>query len=113
MKLNKIAPITASIALVVTLAIAAVTFLTGFHAPAPVVEQSKIDDNFLPDNVESLRAMVEKEPQNVDARQKLALRLYQEGKREEAIEQSRLASREISHKADRVINELSRESGLK
>jgi len=98
--------------LIVTLAIAAVTFLTGFHAPAPVVEQSNIDDNFLPDTVESLQALLEKEPDNIDARQKLALRLYQAGEKEAAIEQSHLASQKISKKADKVIEELSRESDL-
>jgi hypothetical protein len=113
MKQNKVIQYTASITLILTLAIASVAFLTGFHAPAPVVEQSRIDDSFLPDSVESLRALVEKEPQNIDARQKLALRLYQSGERAQAIEQSRLASREISLKADRVIEELSRESDLK
>ena len=113
MKQNKIIQYTVSITLILTLSIAAVAFLTGFHAPAPVVEQSRIDDIFLPDSVDSLRVLVEKEPDNIDARQKLALRLYQAGDRDEAIEQSRLASREISMKADRVIEELSRESNLK
>ena len=113
MKQNKVIRYTVSITLILPIAIASVALLTGFHAPAPVVEQSKIDDSFLPDSVDSLKALIDKEPQNIDARQKLALRLYRAGKRDEAIEQSRLASREISLKADRVIEKLSRESNLK
>lgn len=69
-----------------------------------------IDDTTLPDTVTELRQHINSNPEDIDAHQKLALKLYRSGHRDEAISQSHVASEIISEKFDRAIARLEKET---
>ena len=88
------------------IALIGVGAVVGFQPDDEIMKASLLDDPSLPDGVEELSDWVASDPNDVDARQKLALKYHQSGQREKAVAELHRAGQSISVEWDREVARL-------
>lgn len=89
--------------LIALITLVAVGLATGFQPAPEATNVSLIDDPSLPGFVDELEQWVELNPDDIDARQKLSLKLYEAGRRDEAVEELQKASDWIRKETDHAV----------